>query len=99
MTNRPRPMTYRKKPVVIEAMRLTDANAAEVSRWLASFGVHAIVRGGPTGGLLGATLTIPTLEGDHLALVGDFVIRGVQDEAYPCKPDIFEATYEAVDHA
>jgi hypothetical protein len=40
------------------------------------------------------TLTIPTLEGDHLASVNDWLIQGVRGEVYPCKPDIFEATYE-----
>ena len=46
------------------------------------------------GGSVGATLIIKTLEGNHLCDLWDFAIRGVQDEAYPCKPDIFEATYE-----
>ena len=41
-------------------------------------------------------LTIPTLEGDHIANVGDWIIQGVQGEFYPCKPDIFDATYEPV---
>lgn len=40
---------------------------------------------------------IPTLEGDHLASVGDYIITGVQGEQYPCKPDIFHATYEPVE--
>jgi hypothetical protein len=40
-------------------------------------------------------LHIPTLEGDMNASVGDYIIKGVQGEFYPCKPDIFEATYEA----
>ena len=40
---------------------------------------------------------IPTLEGNHLACVGDYIIRGVAGEYYPCKPDIFEKTYEPVE--
>ena len=89
------PAKYRKKPVVIEAMQLTQTNAAEVKRWVESFYQgRVLMRGGPGGGSRGATLIIKTLEGDHEASVGDQVIRGVQDEAYPCKPDIFEATYE-----
>ena len=40
---------------------------------------------------------IPTLEGVHEARIGDFIIQGVQGELYPCKPDIFEATYEPVE--
>ena len=88
---------YRKKPVEIEAMQLTETNAAEVKRWVESFyHLPVVMRGGPGGGSKGATLIIRTLEGDHEASVGDQVIRGIQDEAYPCKPDIFDATYEAV---
>lgn len=93
--NETAPTKYRKKPVVIEAMQLTQTNAAEVKRWVESFYQgRVLMRGGPGGGSRGATLIIKTLEGDHEASVGDQVIRGVQDEAYPCKPDIFEATYE-----
>ena len=39
---------------------------------------------------------IPTLEGEHIACPGDFIIKGVAGEFYPCKPDIFDATYEAI---
>lgn len=82
---------------MIEAMQLTDTNAAEVKSWIESFYEGRVVmRGGPGGGSRGATLIIRTLEGDHEASPWDYAIRGVQDEAYPCKPDIFEATYEAV---
>ncbi|WNM74466.1 hypothetical protein SEA_BEARBQ_64 [Gordonia phage BearBQ] len=88
---------FRKKPVEIEAMQLTKSNAAEVKGWVESFyDGRVVMRGGPQGGSRNATLIIRTLEGDHVASVGDFVIRGVQNEAYPCKPDIFAATYEAV---
>lgn len=41
-------------------------------------------------------LIIPTLEGDHETSVGDYIIKGIKGEFYPCKPDIFEATYEKV---
>lgn len=92
------PKKYRKKPVVIEAMQLTETNAADVMQWLASFGTDVVMRGGPEGGSVGATLVIKTLEGNHLCSVWDFAIRGVQDEAYPCKPDIFRETYEEADH-
>jgi hypothetical protein len=47
-------------------------------------------------GRRGEDLLIPTLEGDMLAVPGDWIIRGIKGEFYPCKPDIFEATYEAV---
>ena len=39
---------------------------------------------------------VPTLEGEHIACPGDFIIKGVAGEFYPCKPDIFDATYEAI---
>ena len=91
------PARYRKRPVAIEALQLTDSNAGTVAAWVNTGGHRAIVRGGPRGGSKGATVTIKTLEGDHLAMVGDFIIRGVQGEFYPCKSDIFEATYERVD--
>lgn len=87
---------YRKKPVEIQAMQLTDSNAGVVTAWVASGGHEAVMRGGPGGGSKGATVTIRTLEGDHLAQVGDYVIRGVAGEFYPCKPDIFAQTYDEV---
>lgn len=43
------------------------------------------------------TLLIRTLEGDHIASVGDYIIKGIKGEIYPCKPDIFEKTYEEVE--
>ena len=83
-------MNYRKKPVVIEAFQWTGD-----TRVLADF------TKGKTGRLLqvyGDTLTIHTLEGEMTANNGDWIIRGVKGELYPCKPDIFEATYDLVDH-
>ena len=78
-------MKYRKKPVVIEAVQWTGDNEKEVYDF--TRGEYYITRG---------ELFIETLEGDMLASVGDFIIKGVKGEFYPCKPDIFEATYEAV---
>jgi hypothetical protein len=82
---------YRKKPVVIEARQLLDDNAGEIALWC--FGT---VRGGPRGGSRGGSVLIGTLEGIMTAQPGDWVIEGVHGEFYPCKPDIFEATYEPV---
>ncbi len=76
---------FRKKPVVIEAVQWTGENVKEVMdfmRWRNA--EHDSVRG----------LTIRTLEGTHHASPGDWIIQGVQGEFYPCKPDIFAATYE-----
>ena len=79
---------YRKKPVVIEALQYTGQNLKEVAEFCPSLNAEQ----GPAG----IELKIPTLEGDHNVSVGDFVIKGVQGEFYPCKPDIFQKTYEEV---
>lgn len=95
-------MKYRKKPVVIDAVQWTgreeDLDAVfELIDFdsLPSDGVHVQPGVGfvPAAG----TLEIPTLEGVMTAQPGDWIIRGVAGEVYPCKPDIFEATYEAVE--
>lgn len=78
---------YRKKPVVIEARQLTPENGPELWNWAESYPHH-----GQDGKLDG--MTIKTLEGDMKAEFGDWIIKGVKGEFYPCKPDIFEATYE-----
>jgi hypothetical protein len=83
-----------KKPVTIETVELTDSNAGSIVTWITRQGHRAIMRGGPGGGSKNATIIIKTLEGDHLALVGDWIIKGVAGEFYPCKPDIFEMTYD-----
>jgi hypothetical protein len=85
---------YRKKPVEIEAWQIEQAEDIEaIGDWIAENdknGSHEV--SGQLGGE--AYLAIRTLEGEMRADVGDWVIRGVQDEFYPCKPDIFAATYE-----
>ena len=87
-------MMFRKKPVVIEARQFNnDASSYELLQWL-NEGQHAIGRGFATWHK--NTLVVPTLEGFHVASPGDWIIRGVKGEHYPCKPDIFEETYEAV---
>lgn len=88
------PERYIKKPVEIEAIQLTRDNAAEITKWIVESCQKAVLRGGDGGGSKGATVLIKTLEGTMHADHGDFVIRGIQGEFYPCKPDIFEATYE-----
>ena len=82
---------YRKRPVVIEARRF-DTNNDDGSH------LDALVKWiGDTGTHDGTRLYVETLEGVMTADVGDWIIRGVAGEFYPCKPDIFAATYEAVD--
>lgn len=87
---------FRKKPVVIEAVQLTWKNWHDVCDFA---GVGKLSDGKPQGVQEGEAiaLQIPTLEGVMTASENDWIIRGVQGELYPCKPDIFEATYEAAD--
>ncbi len=82
-------MQYRKKPVVIEAIQYGPYSAPtlELALFLDGAGAYATENG----------IMIPTLEGDHLAQVGDWIIKGVKGEFYPCRDDIFRMTYEAVD--
>lgn len=87
-------MKFRKKPVVIEAWQFLLEGAAPRPQWL----IDAINAG--TAWYQGGEhpyYTIATLEGDHRADLGDWIIRGVKGELYPCKPDIFAMTYEAAD--
>jgi hypothetical protein len=77
---------YRKKPVVIEAVRWDGE--METMHALNDLGFVG-------GGALPGPLDIRTLEGTMRAEIGDWIIKGVKGEFYPCKPDIFEATYEA----
>lgn len=83
-------MKYRKKPVEIEAIQLTEDNTCEVLTFCNSH--NDIVASNDNG-----TVSIRTKEGTMIANIGDFVIRGVAGEYYPCKPDIFEATYDKVE--
>lgn len=89
---------YRKKPVVIEALQLRWDNWNEMCGFA---GVGKLTESRPEGfnpdndsELIG--LRIPTLEGIMTAKQNDYVIKGIKGELYPCKPDIFEATYEKV---
>lgn len=77
---------YRKKPVVIEAIQWGD-NPTEIHDFVRR---HMIKNND-------GTLTIVTLEGNMKASIGDFIIKGIAGEFYPCKPDIFEVTYEKVE--
>jgi hypothetical protein len=99
---------YRKKPVVIEAVQLNWRNWNHVCDFLGDvIGDHNPGRssseysdtcGEQSNGDAGwIEITIPTLEGDHTAKHGDWIIKGVKGEFYPCKPDIFAATYDLVE--
>ena len=93
-------MKYRKKPVVIEALQWTGYNDLDMYNFLEdeirelrdfrdygrNFYIdHIRVKGG---------LIIKTLEGDHVASINDYIIKGIKGEFYPCKPDVFELTYD-----
>jgi len=75
-------MKYKKKPIVIEA-----------TQWF-KHGDHPMVE--PIS-LDSKSGWIATLEGGHIVSPGDYIIKGIKGEHYPCKPDIFEATYEKVE--
>lgn len=84
---------YRKLPVVIEAFQWTGGpNQIEDPEWI----VAAIERGDVVMGSPVLCLMVKTSEGEMMALPGDWIIKGVKGELYPCKPDIFAMTYEAV---
>lgn len=87
---------YRKKPVVIEAYQLDNRNTNQPPHWL-----HQAIRAGVVDVVTvrGAAThaTIKTLEGEMRADLNDWIIQGVKGELYPCKPDIFEATYILVE--
>ena len=90
-------MKYRKKPVVIEAVEFRgfeEDNFSERPEWL----IKAIYEDEVVKFFdKKDTLTIETLEGQIYASPGDYIIKGVNGEFYPCKPDIFEQTYELVE--
>ena len=89
-------MKFRKKPVVIEAIRSTGSPESnrEIIQWTHGSNTPAVMDQHPEQGRL---LSINTLEGAHWVSPGDWVIKGVAGEFYPCKPDIFAATYEPVE--
>ena len=87
---------YRKKPVVIDAIQYTGHNGHEIYNISGKKVVESPVLEPTQNNPTGAYLQIKTLEGMMTAIVGDWIIKGVQSEFYPCKPDIFELTYEEV---
>lgn len=86
------PRKYRKRPVVIDAMQFLPGTKDRVFNWITGTRYADF---DPTNGA--PILVIHTLEGDMVARMGDWVIRGVNGEFYPCKPDIFAKTYEHVE--
>jgi hypothetical protein len=77
-------MKFRKRPVVIDAVQWTGDNLETLAREFVEMSYT----------YLGSVLKVCTLEGDHVASPGDWIIRGIAGEFYPCKPEIFAVTYE-----
>ena len=84
---------YRKKPVVIEAMQYHSNTQYDELKSFVGVDLFVDMK---TSSVKDTGIKIHTLEGDHAICYSDFIIKGVQGEFYPCKPDIFEATYEEV---
>ena len=94
-------MKYIKKPVIIEAFQydgdlISSSGFYYVPQWAANAFEAGIMYYDSIGDWPPCELFINTLEGNHHVSVGDYIIQGIKGELYPCKPDIFEQTYEAV---
>lgn len=87
-------MKYRKKPVVIDAFQHKPGVYGREPRWLIDAVVAGTITANMEDGKDYAVTTIHTLEGDMRVDPDDWIIRGVKGEFYPCKPEIFEATYD-----
>src|SRR5437868_14059112 len=100
---------FRKKPVIIEAEQFVTNNAAgdahmhALVEWMNQCGhpdsFPRLTDAAPVARHDGTSIYVNTVEGEMRASVGDWIIKGVKGEFYPCKPDIFEATYEVVNEA
>lgn len=80
-------MKYRKKPIIIEAIQFTGKNKNEIAKFVGKSFMEWINH---------PEIGIATIEGNMHAKPNDWIIKGVKGEFYPCKPDIFEQTYEKV---
>lgn len=92
-------MKYRKKSVVIEAVQWTGLNLEEIKSFVGESLQYDII---DTAWEVGkapphVNMIIKTLEGNHTCTKGDYIIKGIHGEFYPCKPDIFEESYELVE--
>ena len=88
---------WRKRPVVIDAFLWTgDEKQKEDPEWFIDIGIRQGIVTFTDAGTENVTMQIETLEGVHTANRGDYIIKGIEDELYPCKPDIFIKTYEMV---
>lgn len=93
-------MRYRKKPIVVEAFHMSREHCLDNSEWpswLHQAWQKPIAEAGALFSRLDGALFVQTLEGTHKVSWDDWIIQGVEGELYPCKPEIFEKTYDAVD--
>lgn len=91
---------YCKKPVEIEAIQWNGANESEIEVFVGDAAKFTVTSDAAWKVHMAKPITkleIETLEGTMTAQIGDFIIRGVEGEFYPCKPDIFEKTYDKID--
>ena len=89
-------MKYRKKPVEVEAVRWTGKNRAEIRIFCPHSAFFSPARHDTEGRTTEWSLLIDNIEGIMYAEIGDYIIKGVNGEYYPCKPDVFAMTYERV---
>lgn len=87
-------MKYKKKPIIIEAIQWTGENIDEVKNFIGNESHFNLAPIKACFNVSLKTIEIETLEGTMVASIGDYIINGVKGEYYPCKPDIFDQTYE-----
>ena len=90
-------MKFRKKPVVVEAIQFTGKNGPEIQGWSGDVAYESPALEPREGNPTGEYMQIETPEGIMTAIVGDWIVKGVKGEFYPCKSDIFDLTYEPVE--
>jgi hypothetical protein len=90
-------MKFRKKPVVIDAVQWTGDNLDAVMAFCAGDATYELMAKGNSELVIGTLEDGDAMEARHVASRGDWIIKGVKGEFYPCKPDIFAATYDPAD--
>ena len=90
-------MKFRKKPVIIEAIQYNGNNGYQLGEWSHGIIIQSPICEPSEDNPSGEYVQIKTLEGVMIGNVNDWIIKGVNGEFYPCKPDIFEKTYEPVE--
>lgn len=88
---------YKKRPVVVEAIQWDGKNIEEVKEFVAEDKFIISPFSNKITGQVENMLLVKTLEGEMIASPGDFIIKGIEGEFYPCSPDVFEKTYEIVE--